>query len=58
MLTTQYYRIAEILGIKIIEEIEDIDDEAFDVAGESLSKTFTYHRWSKNEGNVKNMRQP
>ena len=40
MLTTQYYRIAEILGTE--KEIEDIDDEVFDVTGESLSKFLTY----------------
>ncbi len=42
MLTTQYHRIAKILNIEIIEEIEDIDDEAFDVTGKSLSKFLTH----------------
>jgi len=42
MLTTQYFRIAKILGIEITEEIEDIDDEAFDVTGKSLSKFLTH----------------
>ena len=42
MLTTQYYRIAKILNIEITEEIEDIDDEAFDVTGKSLSKFLTH----------------
>ena len=42
MLTTQYFRVAKILGIEITEEIEAIDDVAFDVTGKSLSKYLTY----------------
>jgi len=42
MLTTQYYRIAKILNIEITEEIEDIDDETFDVTEKSLSKFLTH----------------
>jgi len=42
MFTTQYMRIAEILNIEITEEIEDIDDEAFDVTEENLLKFLNY----------------
>jgi len=42
MLTTQYYRLAKILDIEITEEIDDIDDEAFDVTGKYLSEFLTH----------------
>lgn len=42
MLTTQYYRIAKILDIEITEEIEDIDNEAFDATEKSLSEFLIY----------------